>query len=704
MAVPVDPVHARLAQVLAGLPGAGDVPGDGLAAAARLLALLPRTRSRVLVGAVPLRAVVALAQAVDGRPLRDVLALDALQGPDFVGRDPWPTVTARHTRGSGSVGDATITGAQAVMRSLEKLGVDVVFGYPGGAILPAYDPMLDSPIEHVLVRHEQGAIHAAEGYAHATGRVGVCIVTSGPAATNIVTGLCDAHMDSIPVLAITGQVSSKSIGTDAFQEADVTGITMPVTKHNELVVDPNRIASAIKEAHHIASTGRPGPVLVDIPKDILSALLEWSWPQQVELPGYKPTVRGHGRMVREALDLIVTAERPVVYAGGGLVRAGAHEELLAFAELLQVPVVTTLMARGVFPDTHELFVGMPGMHGHYAGVRALQETDLLITLGARFDDRVTGELSSFAPLAKVIHVDVDPAEIGKNRATDVPIVGDAKVVVGQLVDAARDRLERDKPVVPDTAAWREHLATYKREHPLRVEQDEDGPIKPQTAIRAIYDTWGDEATYVAGVGQHQMWAAQHIPYTRPRQWINSGGLGTMGFAVPAAIGAKVGLGDAPVVAIDGDGCFQMTFQEIAAAVQHDIPVVFAVINNGFLGMVRQWQHLFYEDRLSSVHLPQDCPDLVKLADAYGIPGFRATTMDELRSVLDKAHQITDQCVLIDVRVHPDEMVFPMVPAGASNDMLIESVEELREREAQASGAKKAAAAAPGSDPVEMGDA
>ncbi len=565
-----------------------------------------------------------------------------------------------------------VTGAQAIMQSLEELGVDVVFGYPGGAILPAYDPMLDANLRHVLVRHEQGAIHAAEGYAHATGRVGVCIVTSGPAATNLVTGLCDALMDSVPVLAITGQVASTAIGSDAFQEADVTGITMPVTKHNELVSTVERIPAAIKEAFHIAHTGRPGPVLVDLPKDILNASFEWKWPQHLELPGYRPTVRGHGKMVREAIELIAQAERPVVYAGGGLVRAGAADELRELVELLQLPTVTTLMARGILPESHPLCLGMPGMHGHYTAVTALQEADLLVALGTRFDDRVTGKLDDFAPHARVIHVDIDPAEIGKNRAVDVPIVGDAKAVVGQLVAAAQDRREA---AVPDTAAWREHLATMKAEHPLRVEQPETGVIKPQTAIRAIYDTWGDEAIYVAGVGQHQMWSSQIIPWSRPRQWINSGGLGTMGFAVPAAIGAKVGEPDRPVVAIDGDGCFQMTFQEIAAAVQHDIPVVFTVINNGFLGMVRQWQNLFYDKRESAVALPQNLPDLVKLADAYGIPGFRAETMEELSTVLDKAAQITDQCVLIDVRVDPDEMVFPMIPAGQSNDAIIESLDE-----------------------------
>ena len=571
-----------------------------------------------------------------------------------------------------------ITGAQAVMKSLEALGVDVVFGYPGGAILPAYDPLIEAGLDHVLVRHEQGAIHMAEGYAHATGRVGVCIVTSGPAATNLVTGLTDALMDSVPILAITGQVASTAIGSDAFQEADVTGITMPVTKHNELVGSAERIAGAIREGYHVAKSGRPGPVLVDIPKDVLNDLLEWEWTDRVDLPGYRPTVRGHGKMIRDALEMISQAERPVVYAGGGLVRAGAGDELYELATSLELPVVTTLMARGVFPDTHELAVGMPGMHGHYAAVRAFQETDLLITLGARFDDRVTGKLDEFAPHARVVHVDVDPAEIGKNRHADVPIVGDVKVVLGQMLKILRDKLEAGERdgLVPDTAAWREHLAELKRDHPLRVDQPDTGVLKPQTAIKAIHATWGDEAVYVAGVGQHQMWASQIIPYTRGRQWINSGGLGTMGFAVPAAIGAKTGVGrDTPVVAIDGDGCFQMTFQEIASAVQHDIPVVFCVINNGFLGMVRQWQRLFYEDRLSQVALPQDCPDLMKLADAYGIPGFRVQTVDELDTTLAKAAEITDQPVLVELRVDPDEMVFPMVPAGASNDEILESPEE-----------------------------
>jgi len=585
-----------------------------------------------------------------------------------------------------------MTGAEAVMRTLEALEVDTVFGYPGGAIMPAYDTLIEAGVRHVLVRHEQGAIHMAEGYAHATGKVGVCIVTSGPAATNLVTGLTDAMMDSIPVLALTGQVPSTAIGTDAFQEADVTGITMPITKHNELVRSADRIVDAIKEGYYIARSGRPGPVLIDLPKDILNAEVDFVWDPVVDLPGYKPTVRGHGRMVREAIAMIAEAERPVIYAGGGLVRSGADVELRAFAERLQLPVVTTLMARGVMPDTHPLTVGMPGMHGHVAAIRAFQETDLLVVLGARFDDRVTGKLDAFAPHARVVHVDVDPAEIGKNRHADVPIVGDVKVVLEQLL-AHLDTLEEKERLgeaLPDTSAWRAHLDALKVTHPLRCDQPDTGVLKPQTAIRAIHAQWGDDAVYVAGVGQHQMWASQLIPYTRGRQWINSGGLGTMGFAVPAAIGAKVGLGrDVPVVAIDGDGCFQMTFQELATAVQHDIPVVFCVINNGYLGMVRQWQALFYDDRYSQVKLPQALPDLVTLAEAYGIPGFRVERVEDLAAVLDKAAAITDRPVLVDLRVDPEEMVFPMVPSGASNDELLESAEEWFAKLAEQAAAKAA---------------
>jgi acetolactate synthase I/II/III large subunit len=576
-----------------------------------------------------------------------------------------------------------VTGAQAVLKSLEAVGVDVVFGYPGGAILPAYDPLLDSPVRHVLVRHEQGAIHMAEGYAHATGKVGVCLVTSGPAATNLVTGLQDAHMDSIPIVAITGQVPMTAVGSDAFQEADVTGITMPCTKHNELVMTVDRIPGAIKEAFHIAGSGRPGPVLVDLPKDILNETFEWSWPDQLDLPGYRPTIRGHGKMVREAIDLIAESRRPVIYAGGGIIRAGAHEELRALAELLDVPVVTTLMARGAFPDGHRLQLGMPGMHGRWTAVTALQKADLLVGLGTRFDDRVTGRLDGFAPDARIIHVDIDPAEIGKNRTVDVPIVGDVKVVIGQLVEAAERRGESAKP---DTEGWREQLARWAEEHPIRWDQDDDGVLKPQTAIAAIGAAFGDEAVYVAGVGQHQMWSSQILNFTQPRTWINSGGLGTMGFAVPAAIGAKVGRPDARVVAIDGDGCFQMTLQELAVARQYDIPVVFCVLNNGTLGMVRQWQELFYDSRFSEVDLSADLPDLVKLADAYGIPGFRAASVAELDAVLDKVVELSDEPVLIDVRVDPTEKVFPMVPAGCSNDEIVESADEWFARDAVPPGA------------------
>jgi acetolactate synthase I/II/III large subunit len=571
-----------------------------------------------------------------------------------------------------------VTGAQAVMRSLEAEGVEVVFGYPGGAILPAYDPLIDSPIRHVLVRHEQGAIHMAEGFAHATGKVGVCLVTSGPAATNLVTGLQDAHMDSIPVVAITGQVPMTAVGSDAFQEADVTGITMPCTKHNELVTVAERIPGAIKEAFHLASTGRPGPVLVDIPKDVLNTEIAWSWPDDVDLPGYRPTVRGHGKMVREAIELISRSRKPLVYAGGGIIRSDAHEELRQLAEMLGLPVVTTLMARGAFPDGHPLQLGMPGMHGRWTAVKAMQEADLLIALGTRFDDRVTGKLSAFCPGARIIHVDIDPAEIGKNKVVDVPIVGDVRTVVGQLVEVAASRGEE---AVPDTGVWRRQLADWAEEHPITWDQDPDGPLKPQTAIEAIGERFGDEAVYVAGVGQHQMWASQILRFTRPRTWINSGGLGTMGFAVPAAIGAKVGRPDARVVAIDGDGCFQMTLQELATAKQEDVPVTFCVLNNGSLGMVRQWQELFYAGRFSQVDLPPDVPDLVKLADAYGIPGLRATSVAELDAVLDKAVDITDEPVVLDIRVDPTEKVFPMVPAGCSNDEIIESAEEWAARQA-----------------------
>ncbi len=576
-----------------------------------------------------------------------------------------------------------LTGAQAVIRSLEQEGVEVVFGHPGGAILPAYDPLLDSPIRHYLARHEQGAGHMAEGYAQATGRVGVVIATSGPGGTNLVTALADAHMDSIPLVAITGQVPTAAVGGDAFQEADITGITMPVTKHNEMIDDPARIPGAIAEAFHIAATGRPGPVLLDLPKDVLNARAPFTYPRRISLPGYKPTVRGHGRMVREAAREILAARRPVIYAGGGLIKAGAHAELLALADLVGLPVVTTLMARGVFPDSHPQALGMPGMHGHWTAITALQQADLLLTLGARFDDRVTGSLASFAPHARVVHVDIDPAEIGKNREPDVPIVGDCRVVLGQILDALRGLLSEEGTALPDLSPWWDTLRGWRADHPLRYEQVPDGPLKPQTVVRAIGEALGGEGIVVSGVGQHQMWAAQHIRYEKPRSWINSGGLGTMGFCVPAAIGAKVGRPDTTVVGIDGDGSFQMTLQELATARTEGVPVVYCVINNGTLGMVRQWQDLFYGGRHSGIDLGYDVPDLVKLADAYGCVGYRCERPEDVESTLDKALAVGEVPVVVDFRVAQDEKVFPMVPAGGSNDHIIESLDEWY---AQAGGA------------------
>ncbi len=566
-----------------------------------------------------------------------------------------------------------MTGAEAVIRSLEHEGVEVVFGHPGGAILPAYDPLLDSPIRHYLARHEQGAGHMAEGYAQATGKVGVAIATSGPGGTNLVTALADAHMDSVPMVAITGQVPTAAVGGDAFQEADITGITMPVTKHNEMLDDPERIAGAIKEAFHIAATGRPGPVLLDLPKDVLNARFSYSYADRINLPGYKPTVRGHGRMVREAAREIAKARRPVIYAGGGVIKAGAHEQLRRLAELAGLPVVTTLMARGAFPDSHPQALGMPGMHGHWTAITAMQQSDLLIALGARFDDRVTGSLATFAPGARVIHVDIDPAEIGKNREADVPIVGDCKVVLAQILEALEPELaiHRDR----NLRDWWQTLRRWRDEHPLRYSQLPDGPLKPQTVIRAIGERLDGQGIVVTGVGQHQMWASQHIRYERPRSWINSGGLGTMGFCVPAAIGAKVGRPDEPVVGIDGDGSFQMTLQELATARSEGVPVIYCVINNGALGMVRQWQELFYRQRYSSVDLGFDMPDLVKLADAYGCAGFRCERADDVESTLDKAFAVGDVPVVVDFRVDQDEKVFPMVPAGGSCDNIIESAED-----------------------------
>ncbi len=569
-----------------------------------------------------------------------------------------------------------VTGAQALFKSLEGEGVDIVFGIPGGAILPAYDPLLESSVRHVLCRHEQGAGHAAEGYAWATGKVGVAIATSGPGGCNLVTALADAKMDSVPIVAITGQVPTPVVGNDAFQEADITGITMPITKHNFLVKDANELAETIREAFHIASTGRPGPVLVDIPKDVQLQEITWHWPDSVDLPGYKPTTKGNLKQVRTAAKMIMESTRPVLYVGGGVIKANASKELFKLATDGHLPVTTTLMARGAFPDTHELALGMPGMHGAYTAVTAMQKADLLVALGARFDDRVTGQLSSFALGAKIIHVDVDPAEIGKNRTADVPIVGDAKDVIAKL-HAELKRLQEEAGGEPDRAAWHAQLEKWKTTYPYRYDQPADGPLKPQFAIERLYEHTKGDAVVVAGVGQHQMWASQFWKFTEPRTWVNSGGLGTMGFAVPAALGVKAGVPDRRVIAIDGDGCFQMTCQELATSTAEGIPFITAIINNAHLGMVRQWQELFYEERYSQVYLSYDVPDYVKLAEAYGAVGLRAEHPDEVDAVIDKALSIEDRSVVIDFRVDAKEMCFPMVPAGASNDDIIVGPEGLK---------------------------
>jgi acetolactate synthase I/II/III large subunit len=560
-----------------------------------------------------------------------------------------------------------LTGAQAVVRSLEELGVDMIFGIPGGAVLPLYDPLFDShKLRHVLVRHEQGAGHAASGYAHATGRVGVCMATSGPGATNLVTPIADAQMDSIPVVAITGQVGRPMIGTDAFQEADISGITMPITKHNYLVRKGDDIPRVLAEAFHIAASGRPGAVLVDIPKDVLQGQCTFSWPPVMELPGYKPNKNPHAKQIREAARLIAAARKPVLYVGGGVIRGEASAELLDLAELTGIPVVTTLMARGAFPDSHPQHLGMPGMHGTVAAVAGLQRSDLLIGLGTRFDDRVTGKLATFAPEAKVIHADIDPAEIGKNRNADVPIVGDIKAVITDLTEALRKTA--DDPQGLD--GWWEYLRGVQRTYPLSYGPQSDGSLSPEYVIETLGKIAGSEAVYVAGVGQHQMWAAQFISYEKPRTWINSGGLGTMGYAIPAAMGAKFARPDAEVWAIDGDGCFQMTNQELATCAIEGAPIKVAIINNGNLGMVRQWQTLFYGERYSQTDLAthsRRIPDFVKLAEALGCVGLRCEREEDVADVIDQARAINDRPVVIDFIVGADAQVWPMVAAGTSND-------------------------------------
>jgi acetolactate synthase I/II/III large subunit len=542
-----------------------------------------------------------------------------------------------------------ITGAQSLVHSLEAVGANVVFGIPGGAILPAYDPLFDSTaVRHVLVRHEQGAGHAAEGYAQATGRVGVCMATSGPGATNLVTPIADAYMDSVPMVAITGQVPSASIGTDAFQEADICGITLPITKHNFLVKDAAEIPRTIQEAFHIALTGRPGPVLVDLPKDVLQSETRFSWPPTMDLPGYRPVLKPHGKQIREAARLIAEARRPVLYVGGGVLKAHASVELRRLAELTGIPVVTTLMARGAFPDSHRQHLGMPGMHGTVSAVSALQKADLIVALGARFDDRVTGKLSSFAPHALIVHADIDPAEISKNRMADVPIVGDCKEVITQL--AAAVQTEYDAGHRADLTGWWTQLDSWRATYPLGYEEPSDGSLAPQYVIERLGTIAGPETLYVAGVGQHQMWAAQFIQYENPYTWLNSGGAGTMGYAIPAAMGAKMGRPEATVWAIDGDGCFQMTNQELATCTLEGIPIKVAIINNGNLGMVRQWQNLFYSERYSQTELgthKHRIPDFVKLADALGCVGIRVESKEDV-----------------------DAQVWPMVPAGTSNDEIM----------------------------------
>lgn len=564
----------------------------------------------------------------------------------------------------GGQGTGAVSGAQSLVTSLEAAGVTDIFGIPGGAILPAYDPLMDSTrIRHILVRHEQGAGHAAQGYAAATGRVGVCMATSGPGATNLVTPLADAHMDSVPLVAVTGQVGAAMIGTDAFQEADIRGITMPITKHNFLVTDPADIPSTIAEAFHIASTGRPGPVLVDIAKSALQAQTTFAWPTELHLPGYRPVTTPHAKQIKEAVRLIKDARRPVLYVGGGVIRAGASRELAQLAALTGIPVVTTLMARGAFPDSHPQHLGMPGMHGTVAAVAGLQKSDLIISLGARFDDRVTGNLDSFAPQALVIHADIDPAEIGKNRHADVPIVGDCKEVIAQLV--ARLQTEGADG---DYEQWVAFLAGVKQSYPLGYDAPSDGSLAPQYVLERLGAIAGPEAIYCAGVGQHQMWAAHFVGYENPNTWINSGGLGTMGFSVPAAMGAKVGMPDSTVWAIDGDGCFQMTNQELATCAINDIPIKVAIINNESLGMVRQWQTLFYNERYSNTDLhSKRIPDFVKLAEAYGCVGLACESPGDVDATIEKAMAIDDRPVVVDFRVHRDAMVWPMVAAGTSND-------------------------------------
>ncbi len=565
------------------------------------------------------------------------------------------------------MGKEKMTGAQAVVRALEAEGVEWIFGMPGGTILPIYDALFASEkLKHVLIRHEQVGGHAAEGFAHATGRVGVCMATSGPGSTNLVTPIADAYMDSVPLVAITANVSRPLIGTDAFQEADITGITMPITKHNYLVTEVQDIPRVMKEAFYLARTGRPGPVHVDIPKDVLNMPLDFEYPEAVWIPGYMPPVKEEPR-VADAATLARSSLRPVIYLGGGVRAGNAFSEVFEFCELMGAPVVTTLHGKGAFPETHPLCLGMFGMHGARYANYTVQDSDLIIALGARFDDRVTGKLSTFAPEAKVVHLDVDPAEISKLVTATVPLVGDLKALLPRFTAEVKKAFEERGR--PDISAWWKRVSEWRQKHPLRIKQEGEKYILPQTAVQRIWEKCGGKAIVTTGVGEHQMWAAQFWKVSAPRQFITSGGLGTMGFCLPSAIGIQLGRPGELVVGIDGDGSFQMTLQDLATAVDHKLPIKIFILNNLFLGMVRQWQELFYDRRFSETPL-SDCPDFVKLAEAYKCLGLRARSLEELDAVIDQALAHKDGPCIVDIRVKRQEKVFPMVPAGAPlNDMI-----------------------------------
>ena len=568
------------------------------------------------------------------------------------------------------MGKEILTGAELVIRTLEFLKVSTVFGLPGGAILPAYDPLYDSPIRHVLVRHEQGAGHMAEGYAQATGELGVVIATSGPGATNLITPLANALMDSTPILAITGQVASTAIGNDAFQEAYTVGLTMAATKHNYLITKASEIPKIIQEAKFIATTGRPGPVLVDIPKDILNEEAEWIEPELEDLPGYKPTLEANPKMIQQAVDLIINSKKPVLYVGGGIIHSKANKELFELSTKYNIPVVTTLMGRGAFPDGHELCIGMPGMHGNYTATTSIQKSDLLIALGVRFDDRVTANPDFFAQNAKVIHADIDPAEIGKVREPEVPIVGDAKSVIKGLIEKLGNSEIKNKD-------WLSEIQEMKKNYPLTYNQEEKGPLKVPYVLEELQKMAQKDSIVVSGVGQHQMWISLHWKFTSPNTWLNSGVLGTMGYALPAAIGAKVAYPDIQVLALDGDGCFQMTCQELITASVENIPLKIVVFNNGNHGMVRQWQKIFYNHRFSASELSHHTPDYVALAEAMGAVGLRMVEKSDVNRVFEEMFKIDDRPVLVDCVVDPDDMVFPMVPAGGSNDVVLLNEDDLK---------------------------